>query len=96
MQQVVDFVNPLWRQPALSDDFVFILKFPIKNTGYSPIIPEGQVTLEENGSFLKGIGSIGTSTTASGKLVDYLPINESRQVLEPGQEQVFDVIWRGF
>ena len=27
MQQVVDFVNPFWRQPALSDDFVFILKF---------------------------------------------------------------------
>ena len=92
----IDFVNPFWKDPVVSEDFSFTIQFPIVNTGYSPIIPEGKVTLEDNAVFLQGIGVIGASSTSSGKLVDYLPLNEEKREVQPKEEVVFSVEWKGF
>ncbi len=96
--KIFTVLSPFWKIPEENPNEVFsiTMRLPIENEWETPIIPTGTVHIfDGNGNQLKWIGTIGSSLTSSGKLVDYIPVNEAQKTVEPEETKTFEITWLG-
>jgi len=101
LKKVADEVNPFWEKPTLdTTDFQVTLKVPVENKWNTHVRPTWKIYLYDGDEQLKKIGKEAIvneqGVFVGEKIVDYLPINDTKGNVLPNTERVFSVNWLWF
>lgn len=101
LKKVADEVNPFWEKPTLdTTDFQVTLKVPVENKWNTHVRPTWKIYLYDGDEQLKKIGKEALVNEQGvfvwEKIVDYLPINDTKGNVLPNTERIFSVNWLWF